>query len=221
MPTPAALSIELSATGDTPKAGAMVEYTITIRNDDIIPAYNLAVWDSLPSNLEFRSMIVGPQPSVSGSFYHWDLGSGVIQPGEVRIIKFTAMITSTPGGLPIANTVSMDYNDQCYKEPDRHPEVTSKTSFYPGNIPIVYPNPYNRETANGNMLKVTNVVPGSMISIFTVSGDHVSSMKAGDITVYWDGKNRYGSISSPGIYYWVVKTPDNRVYKGKLFIVGQ
>lgn len=221
LPVAADLSITLSATGDTPAPGAVVEYTLTIKNEGSVAASNLAVWDSLPSNLEYKSTAVGPQPLITGNTLFWKLGAESVMPGEVRIIRFTAVIISVPGGLPIANTASVDYNDQRYKEPDRHPVVDSKISFYPAKIPIIYPNPYNRLTAHSGNLKITNVVPGSVVSILTVAGEQVWAARAADTTIYWDGKNRAGSIAAAGVYFWVVRSPDNKVYKGKLFITGE
>lgn len=112
-----------------------------------------------------------------------------------------------------------DYNDAYYVV-QRHPPIISNIAYYPADVPVIYPNPFWPEKAVGKKLKIDNLVPGSIIQIYTISGEIVTSLDAPDMTVYWDGKNRYGYMSSPGVYYWLIKTPSNRIYKGKLFIVN-
>ena len=198
----------------------MIEYTIIIRNDDKVPAYNLSVWDTLPANLGYQATLVGGAPVLGpGQYIQWDLGSGVIKPGDAWIIKFKVVITAT-GGAPIENAVTVDYNDPRYAMPEKHPPITATASLYPSDKPIVFPNPYDRGTAYKGLLKIDNLVPGSVVAIFTIAGDNVISMKADQMKIEWDGKNRFGKDISPGIYYYTVSTPRNQVVKGKLLVVG-
>lgn len=220
-PTPANLTIELASTGGTPRVGVVVEYTITVRNNDTIPAYNLSVWDSLPANLKYVSTLQGTLTQQNGNYVNWQLGSGdVINPGEVRVIRFTAQIVSIVDKAAIVNRVTMDYNDQAFSLPAKNGPHDSQDNYYPGNIPIVYPNPFNRETAGNNVLKIVNLVPGSKIQIFTVSGESVVALKADSYKAYWDGKNRYQAFAAAGVYYYIVTTPQKQIYKGKLYIVA-
>ena len=185
-------------------------------------AYNLSVWDTLPANLKYLGTTTGPVPVVGpGQLVKWDLGTGVINPGEVRMIHFTAVITSsTVGGGYIENTATMDYNDPRYTMPEKHPPIKAVAVVYPSGEPIVYPNPFDRDKANKGLLKIDNLVPGSIVAIYTVSGDHVKSMKAEQVKIEWDGKNRYGSFISPGIYFYTIRTPNNQLIKGKLFVMN-
>jgi flagellar hook assembly protein FlgD len=85
--------------------------------------------------------------------------------------------------------------------------------------PVVYPNPYDIST--GEPLIFENVVPGSLIQIYTLSGERVAAIQAPSIKVMWDGKNGMGRKVSPGIYYFVIHNQSTgQVKKGKLFVVG-
>ena len=84
---------------------------------------------------------------------------------------------------------------------------------------MIYPNPFNPDTAIGGALKIENLIPGADFKIYTISGEFVYSKEAETVIEYWYPRNRYGSPVSAGIYYYIIKNPDDRIYKGKLFIV--
>lgn len=222
-PSPVELTIRKRASGDEPKIGNKIKYTISIENKDHSCAYNLAVWDTLPDYLKYSNPISTPQPTVTGNYVFWDFSANPIticKGGSGLTIEFEVELLNLPKDSPITNKVMCDYNDTYYVLPQRHPPVVSNIAYYPADIPVIYPNPFYPEKAIGKKLKIDNVVPGSIIHIYTVSGELVMSFNATDMTVYWDGKNRFGYMSSPGVYYWLIKTPSNKIYKGKLFIVN-
>jgi len=222
-PSPVELTIRKRASGDEPKIGNKIRYTILIENRDHDCAYNLAVWDTLPDYLKYSNPVSTPYPIVTGNYIYWDFTSSpttVCKGGSGLTIEFEVELLRLPKDSPITNKVMCDYNDTYYFLSMRHPPVVSNIAYYPADIPVIYPNPFYPEKAIGKKLKIDNLVPGSLIHIYTVSGELVMSLDATDMTVYWDGKNRFGYMSSPGIYYWLIKTPSNKIYKGKLFIVN-
>ena len=145
-------------------------------------------------------------------------------PGEKISISFTVEITdATPDKLPIINNAFVDYTDGHYFQGsphgERHPPIMSNASFYPIGKPAVYPNPFS--PINDGVVKFDNIVPNSVISIHTISGEHVRSIRVDFIRAQWDGRNRYGYVVSPGLYYFAIRNlTSNQVQRGKIFVVG-
>jgi len=223
-PSPSLLKIKKKATGEEPKPGNKIKYTIFIENNDNGCANNLAVWDTLPDYTKYSKSITGPTPIVTGNYIYWDLSiitTPVCYGGPAILLEFEVELLNIPKDIPLSNKVMCDYNDALYISPQRHPPIISNISYYPADLPVIYPNPFNPKTAVDRKLKIDNLIPGSLIQIYTVSGEIVIALDAQDLTVYWDGKNRYGYNASPGIYYWLIKTPSNNIYKGKLFIINK
>ena len=155
-PDPVQLDMTMTATGEFAKPGAIVKYTIVIENNDYAAAYNIAIWDELPEFL--RYVRGGPEePDIDGNMLRWELDGLTLEPGEQFIISFEVEILSIPGDLPFVNEAFADYNDPYYKDPARHPQITSGKVWYLGDTPIVYPNPFCPGTAVGNKLKIINM----------------------------------------------------------------
>lgn len=216
---PSDIQVSIIAAGDEPKQGAKVDYYIRIKNEGNTPAYNFAVWETLPANISFyvnRSSVV---PVIDGQYLYWDVGSYVLQPGEFIEIGFTVNIDYVTPGNYIYTTAGVDFNDGLYTETTgRHPPVFSTAHIYPESEIIVFPNPFNPHFGSGR-LKFLNTPPGSMIKIYTVSGEIVSVIFADYYREEWDGKNRYKKECSPGIYYYTVTTRDGSVVKtGKVLL---
>ncbi len=217
-PSPVDLEVELSAGGDEPALGAFITYTIKIKNEDEKSAYNIGIWDSLPENLRFVESI-GTTATVNGNYINWDLAGSEIKPGDIIVIKFVVEIVKIDKESPITNVVYVDYNDEYYMAPERHPAIKSNVAYYPSELPVVYPNPFNPAKAVGKVLKIDNLVPGSTVRIYTLSGEIVASIFAGNkLKVTWDGKNRYGKEVSAGIYLYIIKNA-KKDYFGKIFVV--
>lgn len=219
------LDIRIQTSGEEPKRGARVTYAIIIENNGYAPVSNIRVWDELPPQVRLYRNAFSIEPEISGSTLTWDvshdhLGNPVIlQPGEMIRIEFVIEILDpTPEMLPLINRAFTDYNDPYHIGANRHPPVASEVSFYPIDRPIVYPNPFSL-SAN-TTVKFNNIIPGSHIQIFTISGEGIISWFANSIRQHWDGKNRYGKEVSPGIYYFIIKNhATGKVSAGKLYII--
>ncbi len=221
-PSPVDLIITLAAYGEESRPGAQITYSINIKNPSSSPVYNISVWDTLPDEVIFKENKFSQAPVLNNNVLRWDLGTLVLEPGKIITIEFTVEITNIiPEKLPITNRVSVDYNDQHYTDPyDKHPPITSDMSFYPVGEVVVYPNPFNPETAKDKKLKFENIIPGSVIQIFTISGEMVNTLYAQNIIVYWDGKNRYGKEISPGIYLFIITNKQTgSIKKGRIFVI--
>jgi len=62
---------------------------------------------------------------------------------------------------------------------------------------------------------------GSTLYIFTISGERVKSLSAGngfDGFTEWDGKNDWGKMAASGIYYYVIRQGDQTLATGSLII---
>jgi uncharacterized repeat protein (TIGR01451 family) len=226
MPSPVNLDISLETSGETPKIGALVKYTITIKNNTAYPVNNIAVWDTLPVDMVFVSNIIGTTTSQTGNYLFWDLTdylSGTpftLTPGQQITIEFTARIVTTDPSRPLLiNKVMTDYNDPFYiPSIGKHPPLSSERSMFPIGKPVVFPNPFNLDT--NKEVVFDNVVPGSLIQIFTLSGESVTAIYTGIKRATWDGKNRNGRAVSAGIYFYAIRNQSNGDVKaGKLFVV--
>jgi len=143
-----------------------------------------------------------------------------VPPGTSVKLRFVAVISSMGADGIIANTAFADYNDPHY-EKSKHPPVSSDISYFPEGKVIVYPNPYNPAYAKGGALKFINLVPGSRVEIYTISGENVTGLFSPGVSVKWDGKNRFGKKVSPGIYYYVIINLNSQEKTtGKIFILS-
>ena len=218
---PVELKVNLSAYGDDPAPGARITYRITIQNDSPNPVYNLRIWDTLPQNVQFSHALIPQAPSQDGQFIEWDMDGTVLDAYSVYIMEFVVIITHVQEGDMIQNIAAVDYNDGYYQPGvARHPPVYSEASFYPEGLPVVFPNPFSMKTAKDGSLKVLNLVPGSRVEVYTLSGEMVFASEAKSVRVQWDGRNRRGYYVSPGVYYYLITNRrTERVYRGKLFVM--
>ncbi len=219
---PSDIQVYVLAAGDEPKQGAKVDYYIRIKNEGNTPAYNFAVWETLPANISFNVSRSSAVPVINGQYLYWDLGGFVLQPGEFIEIGFTANIDYVTPGNYIYTTAGVDFNDALYTETTgRHPPVFSTAHIYPESEIIVFPNPFNPNVGSGK-LKFLNTPPGSMIKIYTVSGEIVWAVFTDYYREEWDGKNRHKKECAPGIYYYTVTGRENLVIrKGKIIVFGK
>ena len=213
----------MSARGDVPDEGAKIRYTIKITNNDIGPARNLEVWDTLENELKFVSNAYTPVvPEVNGQVIKWVFPeSFVLEPGMSIEIPFYAEMLVTGDGI-IGNRAAADYNDPFWLDwYGRHPPVESEICYYPDGIPFVYPNPFNKAIAINGTLKFGNIMPGSWLYVTTLSGEIVASVDMGENIRYeWDCMNRFDSEISPGIYFYVIKNKYSYMtFTGKIFVV--
>jgi uncharacterized repeat protein (TIGR01451 family) len=231
-PSPVNMQITLNASGDNPKPGSKITYDITIRNPENRDATNINIWDTLPDGCMITD-VISPSPytyQVNGGVISWDLTGLDLGPAtglDQITVEYTVEITDlnaarNPSDGLIHNTASVNYNDPAYPAPGtKHPPLKSDLSLYPTGNPVVFPNPFNPKTAKGGTLKFANMVPGSVIQIFTISGEAVAAISAQSPNVEWNGKNSGGSSMAAGIYFFVITNKTtNSTLKGKLFVVN-
>jgi hypothetical protein len=86
---------------------------------------------------------------------------------------------------------------------------------------VVFPNPFSPSTAVNHELKFDNVPAGSVIEIWTLSGERVATVNTTTLRAVWDAKNWKGYPVSPGIYLFTCRNPltDAAPLKGKIFLV--
>lgn len=97
--------------------------------------------------------------------------------------------------------------------------ITPTLTPYPEGEILIYPNPFSLSKAVNKQLKFKNIAKDSLVSIYTISGELVIFFNAINFEWLWDGKNREGDIISPGIYYYLITTPDRKLQNGKFFVV--
>jgi hypothetical protein len=177
------------------------------------------VWDTLPANLIFIQNLASVPDSISNQVVTWNFSGQTLAAGQSLYIDFTAQITDISQGDLIATTAGTDYNDPYYSGPfGRHPPIFSSVNFYPEGQPVIYPNPFS--LSKDRLLKIVNMVPGSLITFYTLSGEIVTSIDCAWVTQEWNARNRQGSVVSPGIYYYLITNQNTKqIKRGKLFIV--
>ena len=215
------LTAHKTAIGEDIAPGAEYTYTLELTNNDAYPAENIRVWDTIPGWVSFVSAGSDAYLTISGNYLLWELPAAyVLNHGDTARIMLTVKISSMPADGVITNVFMADYNDPVHNTPaNRHPPVTSNQSFYPGAVPVVFPNPFS-ESGRVREMKFTNITPDSNVNIYTLSGERVRSMYCVDITVKWDLRNNEGAAVSPGIYYYVINNlTSGQVRKGKIFII--
>lgn len=232
-PTPTATSggpevdllISIKASGDEPDIGAVVKYTITLRNTSAYDVTGIYIWDTLPSNLTFMTGQLGYQPVYDGGTgaLVWDMPGSTLAAGSSLSLDFWVTINNIIPGDLIETTALVDYYDpQNTPLLGRHEPVPSSAHYYPEDTVVVFPNPFNPAMAVDGKIKFLNVIPGSTIIIATLSGEFVTSIKVSLIRETWDGKNLSGSPVSPGIYYYIIKHYENgTITAGKIFIISK
>jgi len=218
------LDVNLSVVGYNPAPDAEVVYRITIKNNGSAPAYNFVLWDTLPGIMEYDSKNFGGSVVVDeNNMVLFTLDEDrTIDPGRVLILDFTVKLETNQ--VPyIDNSISLDYNDQRYPpELGKAPPIQSSVIQYPGIPPIAYPNPYSSGAAPDGLIKFDNIVPGSIIEIYTVSGERVAIISSPSVKVYWNRLNTRGNSVSAGIYFYIVRNMYSQEYhRGKLFIKSE
>lgn len=211
----------MSAVGDNPTDASKIVYWIMLENRSQQPAYNIRVWDSLPVELEYMGMNNGAEPEITGGEVSWDMPGYTLMPGESMYIQFTARIVNFDGEGVIINSAWVDYNDSYYTPAaGKHPAIETSAIQYPEDIPVAYPNPFRISSAVNGELKFFNVPPGSIIQIYTVSGEFVTSIDVKFVRAVWNGKNIAGHEVSPGIYFYIIRNLySSECIKGKIFII--
>lgn len=223
VPAPVSLEINITATGDNPAIGARIYYTITVHNTTPYSVYDPVIWDTLPSNLEYLGYNGGVSPVVNGNYILFDLAGTTLNADDSVSFEIVVEILSLTSGALIPNSAGTDYYDDYFLPGTvRHPPVFSTVYYWPEDIIVVYPNPYNPLTAVGGTLKFINVVPDNLIRIYTLSGEEVYVRNATGLREEWNGRNRYDSPVSPGIYYWTVYNKTSKqLSRGKLYIINK
>ena len=221
----AELTIMLLSYGENAQPGGIIEYKIIIENKDSnVSAYNIKVWDTLPSELEFLDSYFVVKPVVENGVVIWQLPEDLeLKPGERIIIEYRVKMNNIDGQGFITNIVYTDYQDAYYNDTfnnGRHPVITSNINEYPEEPIIAYPNPYKISNENKG-IKFVNLPPNCSIQIYTLSGESVVSLNIfTGSRVVWDGKNRKGREVSPGIYYYVVFNKySKQVVREKIFVI--
>jgi hypothetical protein len=117
----------------------------------------------------------------------------------------TPTITSTPTITPTSTVTST-------------PTVTPTPTATPPGLHL-WPNPYDPGYAYNGTLKVYQAPPGSKLSVYTVSGELVSSKEVNNEGwILWDGRNRFGVPVAAGIYFYAVKSGDQVLLEGPLLL---
>jgi len=189
-------------------------------------AYNvtdISVWDTLPANLTYQSSQSSVVPVLLNNVLTWNMPGYMLAAGSQIVLEFWVSINAIIPGDLIETKAWADYYDPHYVPAvGRHPPVSSSAHYYPEDMTVVFPNPFNPATAVNHSLKFLNVIPGSLIIITTLSGEFVVSKNVSMIREEWDGKNSRGMAVSPGIYYYIINNMQtNQKSVGKIFIVSK
>ncbi len=91
------------------------------------------------------------------------------------------------------------------------------------NKTIAYPNPFS--PYKGDVLRIVNTSEPNMpkgntyCKIYDLNGNEIIKLHKNDYQEFdWDGKNKAGKLCAPGIYFYLVYTPDGQIDKNKFVI---
>ncbi len=102
------------------------------------------------------------------------------------------------------------------------PTPTSTPTITPTPTPPIrhWPDPFNPNFAVGGVLKFSYLPQGSMVWIYTVSGEWVQTVAEIQGTATWDGRNRFGTQAAMGIYFFTVQKGNQVLQRGKFLLVN-
>ncbi len=217
-PQPANLILTLEAIDTTTTSGGYAKFKITIKNTGS-DAFNVVLWDSLPSNTSFDiNYFENTGWILNGNIFYKDIST--VAAGETKTFYFNL---KTAEGLPTGHLINVSpvlcsYSD--ILNPVAY-AMSNPVVISVGEI-VVYPNPFNPETAKGNVLKFANMPRNAKIMIYTISGELVKAFNAQSAYVFWDGTNSMGEKVSPGVYYYLITWNEGKKsIKNKIFVIGQ
>jgi len=124
-PSSAVMTLEKTVDHSSPKPGEIVNFTITYSNDMSGTAYNVTIFERIPSNLTF----VSSKPFYDGvsdpetGFYRWSRGD--IPPNENGTVIIKAKVDNVPVGTLITSTAHLAYQ----LENGTNVEVTSSETI--------------------------------------------------------------------------------------------
>jgi sugar lactone lactonase YvrE len=133
----------------------------------------------------------------------------------------TSTITYTPTSIP-TSTPALTATPTPSFTPTASllPTVTytPTTTHTPVCETHVWPDPFDPHTAVGGVLKVGCVPYGGTVCFFTLSGERVRNIPEAGGMALWDGRNQYGILVSPGVYFYAVQQGEKTVQSGKLIV---
>jgi len=143
-----------------------------------------------------------------------------IKPDMARNLKICVL--SNNGWIPL--TSQLDTSNRMIKTQDVK-QLGVYRLFAPSSIDLkgifIYPNPVQFGTYGGvsKTLKFQNVPLGSVIEIYTVTGEKVREIKeTSDIRVSWDGTKDNGDLVTNGLYIYRIQTAGGESF-GKIAVL--
>lgn len=106
--------------------------------------------------------------------------------------------------------------------PTSTPTSTVTNTPTPTETPLgplrLWPNPFNPSTAVRGTLKCADMPEGSVLTIYSVSGEKVWNEGETGFRAEWDGRTKGGRMVASGVYYYVVRRGTEALLKGVLMI---
>jgi hypothetical protein len=141
----------------------------------------------------------------------------------------TATDTETPCGWPgitctptVTPTITQTFTPTNTFTPTQSPTATLSPTWTISPTPTcvieLWPDPYNPAFAYNGTLKVSCLPQGAIVSIYTVSGELVQQVPESGGVAQWNGRNRFGSPASGGIYFYTVQSGNQTLQAGKFLL---
>ncbi|MFH1415533.1 MAG: C10 family peptidase [Elusimicrobiota bacterium] len=145
----------------------------------------------------------------SNGEYHLNFGWGATSPDSMSECWYTL-----PSGMPDSYN-TLYYGIVNITVPTGNPYNQYEES-------ISYPNPFRVSSVNSVIITISDAIEGYVdkVSIYTLSGNLVREIDGeNDYKVDWNGKNSSGNKCAPGLYFYVIKTTEKEVYRGKITVL--
>jgi hypothetical protein len=83
----------------------------------------------------------------------------------------------------------------------------------------VYPNPWRKDKHSGHPVTFDQMMVGSDVKIFSVSGHKVKELNGSSGSVTWDLTDDSGDSVASGIYIYLIKDSQGNKSEGKLAVI--
>lgn len=196
----------------TASGGDTITYTLKVRNTGTDTAFGVEIVDSLPAYFYAVS------PVATGTVVVWVIGQLDIGAEATVTLQMKSVRNDSTAILFNRAHASCINSNLIVQAPA--PDVEAITLSVSLQEPRVYPSPFNPSKASGGTLKFSELSSGSVVTILTVSGKRIRTLKGVVRSrLEWDGKNEGGKDVAPGLYLYIIETyganGDKKTVKGR------
>jgi uncharacterized protein DUF11 len=198
---------------DTPTATGTPTFTATstlTNTPTATPTFTVSATSTISvTNTPTGTVSATPTVTLSGTITETGTITVTATPSGTTSATPVVSATSTPVPPTVTYTVT----------PTATSTVTPTQTPIPGGDIMVFPNPFNPNTAYEGVLKFDYVPAEAEVKIFTITGELIRTYTGDGLRVTWDGKNEAGEDVVSGVYLYIVDPTEGDKTIDKIFLV--